>query len=100
MNTYVLKYNFINDDKSTSLKLYRFAGIHNLLGFVINISCFCVKDSKMTVYDKATKEKLIEGTPHEILKFFKPEASDKEIRNYVQQNLREHTIQHIRNNSL
>lgn len=60
MNIYVLKYNFINNDKSTSLKLSRFTGIDNLLGFALNISCFCVKDSVMIVYDKATKEKLIE----------------------------------------
>lgn len=100
MDKYVLKYNFINDDKSISTEIHRFTGDDNLLGFVINISFFCVKDSTMTVYDKVTKIRLIKGTPHEILKFFKPEFSEEQMKKYVQQHLKEPTIQHIQNNGL
>lgn len=100
MKKYVLKYNFINDDKSVSTEIHRFTGDDNLLGFVINISFFCVKGSNMTVYDKETKIQLIKGTPYEIVKFFKPSLSDEQIKKYVQENLREQTIQHIQNNGL
>lgn len=100
MTTYVLKYYFINDDKTITKKLTRFTGVDNLLGFSLNISFFCSKDHTMCVYDKATKEKLIEGTISEILHFFKPNMADDELKQYIHINLREKTLQHIEQNGL
>ena len=79
---YTIKYELIDDNTNKSTKLTVFNDLESLLGFMINISFLCEEDAKMTVYNKETKEKIIEDYPCNILQHFKPEMSEEELYKY------------------
>lgn len=84
---YTLKYDMIDDDNNTITKFTVFKTLENLLGFMINVTKLCETNNEMSVYNKETKKLIIRGSVWEILAYFKPEFSHKELIEYFNANL-------------